>query len=114
MILQLDVSVAILASASVAILYTMFGHMIAVAYTDVLQLILIVAGLVSDIRALHADHTHTHTHTHMRLQHTCSHAHTRKHNTHTHTYASTCITHAYTHTHLLGGSVANPEQAKTF
>ena len=46
-ILHVNVSVAIVSSAGVAILYTMFGHMIAVAYTDIVQLILIVFGLVS-------------------------------------------------------------------
>ncbi len=47
MILHLDVSIAVVSSASIAIFYTMFGHMVAVAYTDVLQLILIIGGLVS-------------------------------------------------------------------
>ena len=46
-ILHLETSVAIVTSASVAILYTMFGQMISVAYTDIFQLVLIVFGLVS-------------------------------------------------------------------
>ncbi len=48
-ILHIEVSVAIISSAAVAILYTMFGHMMAVAYTDILQLLLIVVGLVLSI-----------------------------------------------------------------
>ena len=46
-ILHLETLVAIVTSASVAILYTMFGQMISVAYTDIVQLVLIVFGLVS-------------------------------------------------------------------
>ena len=48
-ILHLNIAVAIVSSATVAIVYTMFGHMIAVAYTDIVQLMLIVFGLVSTL-----------------------------------------------------------------
>ncbi len=46
-ILGVDVTLAIVASAAVSVLYTMFGGMVAVAYTDVVQLLFIMAGLVS-------------------------------------------------------------------
>lgn len=46
-ILGINNPTAISVSATVAILYTMFGQMISVAYTDVIQLLLIFIGLVS-------------------------------------------------------------------
>ena len=46
MVIGVGVEVAILVSAGVSILYTMVGQMIAVAYTDVFQLICITVGLV--------------------------------------------------------------------
>ncbi len=39
---------AIIISASVAVLYTLWGGLYSVAYTDVLQLIFVVFGLVRD------------------------------------------------------------------
>ena len=45
-ILGLDSTVAILVSAAVAMLYTLFGGLISVAYTDVVQLFCITFGLV--------------------------------------------------------------------
>ena len=45
-VIGVSVEVAILVSAGVSILYTMVGQMIAVAYTDVFQLICITVGLV--------------------------------------------------------------------
>ena len=45
-VIGVGVEVAILVSAGVSILYTMVGQMIAVAYTDVFQLICITVGLV--------------------------------------------------------------------
>ena len=47
MIVNLDLTVAIVTSAGVTVFYTMIGQMISVAYTDVVQLIFIVFGLVS-------------------------------------------------------------------
>jgi len=46
-IIQLSRTAAIISSASVTITYTMIGQMIAVAYTDIVQLVLITGGLVS-------------------------------------------------------------------
>ncbi|CAD5115460.1 DgyrCDS4432 [Dimorphilus gyrociliatus] len=45
-ILGLNHPTAICVSATVAVLYTMFGQMISVAYTDVVQLLLIFIGLI--------------------------------------------------------------------
>ncbi|KAH3703512.1 high-affinity choline transporter 1-like [Dreissena polymorpha] len=44
-IVNLDLTVAIVTSAGVTVFYTMIGQMISVAYTDVVQLIFIVFGL---------------------------------------------------------------------
>lgn len=43
----MDAKLAIVISAAVAIIYTVFGGLYAVAYTDVIQLFFIVIGLVS-------------------------------------------------------------------
>ncbi|XP_046374505.2 high-affinity choline transporter 1-like [Haliotis rufescens] len=45
-ILGINVETAIVVSASITVLYTMIGQMISVAYTDIVQLILITVGLV--------------------------------------------------------------------
>ena len=47
-IIDLDVDIAIVASAAVAVLYTLLGQMISVAYTDVIQLGFLSFGLVSE------------------------------------------------------------------
>ena len=46
-ILGLDQSLSVIASACIAVFYTMFGGLYAVAYTDIIQLICIMIGLVS-------------------------------------------------------------------
>lgn len=46
-ILELDVRVSILVSATFAAAYTVVGGMYSVSYTDVLQLVCITLGLVS-------------------------------------------------------------------
>jgi len=46
-IVNLNLTVAIVTSAGVSIIYTVIGQMISVAYTDVVQLFFIAAGLVS-------------------------------------------------------------------
>lgn len=48
-VLDLSFTVCIWISAAVAITYTLLGGLYSVAYTDVVQLILIFAGLVSAI-----------------------------------------------------------------
>ena len=45
-IINLNVNTAILLSTSVAVIYTMFGQIVSVAYTDILQLVLVFFGLV--------------------------------------------------------------------
>lgn len=45
-ILGLDNTIAVLTSASVAMLYTLFGGLYSVAYTDVVQLFCVAIGLV--------------------------------------------------------------------
>jgi high affinity choline transporter 7 len=45
-ILGLDTTIAVLTSASVAMLYTLFGGLYSVAYTDVVQLFCVAFGLV--------------------------------------------------------------------
>ncbi len=47
MIINLDRNVSIIVSAAVALLYTCFGKMVSVAYTDVFQLLLVAFGMVS-------------------------------------------------------------------
>ncbi len=47
-IIDVDMRLSILTSSFVALVYTMFGQMISVAYTDVIQLIMLVAGLVRE------------------------------------------------------------------
>lgn len=47
-ILNIDIDVSIIVSAVIAVLYTLMGGLISVAYTDVFQLFFIVFGLVSD------------------------------------------------------------------
>lgn len=42
----MDSTIAIIISACVAVVYTLFGGLYAVAYTDVIQLAFIVIGLV--------------------------------------------------------------------
>ena len=46
-IVDMDFRISVVASAMIAILYTLFGGLYAVAYTDVIQLFLIFVGLVS-------------------------------------------------------------------
>ena len=46
-ILGLNNTIAVLSSASVAMLYTLFGGLYSVAYTDVIQLFFIFFGLVT-------------------------------------------------------------------
>jgi Na+/proline symporter len=46
-IINMDIVIAIVVSAVVGVAYTLFGQMIAVAYTDIMQLIFIIVGLVS-------------------------------------------------------------------
>lgn len=46
-IIGLDMNVAVITSACVAVVYTFFGGLYSVAYTDVIQLIFIGVGLVS-------------------------------------------------------------------
>jgi len=43
-IVNLNLTVAIVTSAGVSIIYTVIGQMISVAYTDVVQLFFIAAG----------------------------------------------------------------------
>lgn len=46
-ILDIDLSLSILISAAIALLYTLLGGLYSVAYTDIVQLICIFVGLVS-------------------------------------------------------------------
>lgn len=48
-ILGLEMSVAVIVSACIAVFYTFFGGLYSVAYTDVVQMFFIAAGLVSDL-----------------------------------------------------------------
>lgn len=48
-IIDIDVSVSVIVSALIAIFYTLFGGLYAVAYTDVIQLFFIFFGLVGSI-----------------------------------------------------------------
>ena len=45
-ILKIDINFSIVLSAAIAVLYTLIGGLISVAYTDVFQLFFIVFGLV--------------------------------------------------------------------
>lgn len=47
MILDLSNNVSIIVSAAIAVVYTLFGGLYSVAYTDVVQLFCIFIGLVS-------------------------------------------------------------------
>lgn len=49
-ILYLDLNIAIIISACIAVIYTLFGGLYSVAYTDVVQLLCILIGLVSGPR----------------------------------------------------------------
>ncbi|KAK4290192.1 hypothetical protein Pmani_036899 [Petrolisthes manimaculis] len=51
-VLNLDNTIAVVLSACIAVFYTLFGGLYAVAYTDVIQLICIFIGLVSRIECL--------------------------------------------------------------
>ena len=51
-ILSLDETISIIVSAAIALLYTMLGGLISVAYTDVVQMFFIVFGLVSSKQSL--------------------------------------------------------------
>ena len=53
MIIGLDVNIAIAISTVVAVVYTLFGQMVAVAYTDVLQFGFVVTGMVSNPVSIH-------------------------------------------------------------
>jgi high affinity choline transporter 7 len=44
-VLHIDDTISIVLSAAIALLYTMFGGLVAVAYTDVVQILFIVVGL---------------------------------------------------------------------
>ena len=55
MVINIDVTMAIVMSAVVALIYTVFGQVVSVAYTDVIQLIFITVGLVSILRHAHAN-----------------------------------------------------------
>ena len=46
-IIGLDIVIAVIVSAAVAVLYTLIGQMVSVAYTDILELIVLAFGLVS-------------------------------------------------------------------
>lgn len=46
-ILDIDQTLSIIISACIAVLYTLFGGLYSVAYTDVLQLTCMFVGLVS-------------------------------------------------------------------
>jgi len=43
----LSVTLAVIVSAAVAVIYTLIGQMISVAYTDIIELIFLTVGLVS-------------------------------------------------------------------
>ena len=45
-VLQLDNTIAVIVSAAVAMMYTLFGGLYSVAYTDVVQLFCVAFGLV--------------------------------------------------------------------
>ena len=45
-IIDIDVNISVILSALIAIFYTLFGGLYAVAYTDVIQLFFIFFGLV--------------------------------------------------------------------
>ena len=47
MIIGLNIVMAVIVSAAVAVFYTLIGQMISVAYTDVVELIFLLGGLVS-------------------------------------------------------------------
>ena len=47
-IIEIGNTTAIIVSAVIAIVYTLFGGLYSVAYTDVVQLFCILLGLVSD------------------------------------------------------------------
>jgi len=68
-VINLNVTLAMVTSASVAVLYTMFGQVISVAYTDVIQLVFIMVGLVSTLVHLYIDTcTHLHINACIRLE----------------------------------------------
>lgn len=46
-IVNLDITIAVISSAAVTVIYTLVGQMISVAYTDVVELLFIILGLVS-------------------------------------------------------------------
>ena len=46
-VLNLDINVSVIVSACIAILYTFFGGLWSVAYTDVAQLVCMFIGMVS-------------------------------------------------------------------
>ncbi|XP_064630569.1 high affinity choline transporter 1-like [Lineus longissimus] len=48
-ITDIDVTIAIVVSAAVGVIYTLFGQMVAVAYTDIVQLTFIIVGLVLSV-----------------------------------------------------------------
>ena len=47
-IIDLDTEISVIVSACIAVFYTLIGGLYSVAYTDVVQLICIFIGLVSD------------------------------------------------------------------
>ena len=55
----MELNTAVIMSALIAVFYTLFGGLYAVAYTDVIQLFCIFVGLVR--RASEHEHTNTYT-----------------------------------------------------
>lgn len=53
-IMDIDDRISIIISAIVVVIYTLFGGLYSVAYTDVVQLFCIFAGLVFNLKSLKA------------------------------------------------------------
>lgn len=54
-VLNIDYNISVIVAACVAVLYTFFGGLFSVAYTDVLQLIFMFFGVVSRTHFLHSN-----------------------------------------------------------
>ena len=52
-IIDLDIDLSVIISALIAVGYTFFGGLYSVAFTDVIQLICILIGLVSTLRSVY-------------------------------------------------------------
>ena len=63
----IDNTTAITVSAAIAVLYTFIGGLYSVAYTDVVQLICIFVGLVSESNLFHSFPTHLPSLTHVNM-----------------------------------------------